>query len=360
MSLWKGSKQAVNALAEGVKKVTERVIEVVSEPFWETSFVVFFCPVTGKFVLSNDGNGYSFSMPTKLLKVLAPVVKYGLLAVKIGLASQGLGAIGNILPDTNLDFDFIKQIEGQIESFSKEVTYELTDLKRSIKPIIDELGVEMPSMDDLNEKFTSTMENSSELDGSEIITHQRYSAAMIRVIYKILAKNEGLLAGQREPLRKTGLHLVHPNEGGEGVWVSDEAVEQFRTHGYKALQVAFGGGGGTRASGYSTSNDFKTIGSNSAGASVTAPTPNLTTAGALTNSPHTTTGATATTSAYSLLTDGLSVKDKAVLDNILLEEGISSLELFEECNGEATLLNKLADCLKTIPKKKFMKLMNLS
>ena len=53
------------------------------------SHVLFSSLLLFKVRCGPDGNGYDFKIPTHLVKVLAPALRWGLLAMKIILASQG-------------------------------------------------------------------------------------------------------------------------------------------------------------------------------------------------------------------------------------------------------------------------------
>jgi len=71
----------------------------ITKYFWTTSRLVFVCPITMKPVeCGPDKKGYQIAVSTETMKMLAPVLKFGLLFLKVGLASQGLGSI---VPDVS-------------------------------------------------------------------------------------------------------------------------------------------------------------------------------------------------------------------------------------------------------------------
>ena len=90
---------------------------LILDPFWKSlwskSKLYFVCPVTRKFVACGpEGKGYKFSVPTALLRTIAPALKWGFLLMKVALATQGLGAmvpdISGFLPDISEPYlDFI-------------------------------------------------------------------------------------------------------------------------------------------------------------------------------------------------------------------------------------------------------------
>ena len=59
---------------------------------WDRSRLFFVCPVSGAVVKCGpQGKGYPLNIPTALLKAVAPALKWGVVFLKVALASQGLG-----------------------------------------------------------------------------------------------------------------------------------------------------------------------------------------------------------------------------------------------------------------------------
>ena len=66
---------------------------------WERSRLFFVCPVTRQVVpCGPEGQGYLISLPTALLRALAPALRWGVLFLKVALATQGLGGLVPDLP----------------------------------------------------------------------------------------------------------------------------------------------------------------------------------------------------------------------------------------------------------------------
>ena len=65
---------------------------MVMDTLWERCRLIFFCQILLEVVAcGTDGHGYDLKLPTKTLKTLIPVLKMGLLFLRVALASQGLG-----------------------------------------------------------------------------------------------------------------------------------------------------------------------------------------------------------------------------------------------------------------------------
>ena len=65
---------------------------------WERSRLFFICPITGQAVpcgppyAPHNGKGYLIKVPTALVRALAPALQWGVIFLKVALATQGLGA----------------------------------------------------------------------------------------------------------------------------------------------------------------------------------------------------------------------------------------------------------------------------
>ena len=70
-----------------------------------------------------DGKGYLIEMPTELLLKALPIMKIGLYAMKLALATQGLGGIipnlEEYLPD--IDIDIISDVIEGVEDMSEAI-----------------------------------------------------------------------------------------------------------------------------------------------------------------------------------------------------------------------------------------------
>ena len=61
---------------------------------WDRSRLFFICPISGAVVKCGpQGKGYPLNIPTALLKAVAPALKWGVVFLKVALATQGLGTI---------------------------------------------------------------------------------------------------------------------------------------------------------------------------------------------------------------------------------------------------------------------------
>ena len=87
-----------------VVNFTQRQVKRVFKLGWHQSEVVMICPVLKRPV---PGAVFEISLPTKGLKNFAWCLKWGAVAVKIALASQGLGGIvpdlSELLPGVDID-----------------------------------------------------------------------------------------------------------------------------------------------------------------------------------------------------------------------------------------------------------------
>ena len=87
-----------------VVNFTQRQVKRVFKLGWHQSEVVMICPVLKRPV---PGAVFEISLPTKGLKNFAWCLKWGAVAVKIALASQGLGGIvpdiSQLLPGVDID-----------------------------------------------------------------------------------------------------------------------------------------------------------------------------------------------------------------------------------------------------------------
>jgi len=87
-----------------VVNFTQRQVKRVFKLGWHQSEVVMICPVLKRHV---PGAVFKISLPTKELKNVAWCLKWGAVALKIALASQGLGGIApdvsQLLPGVDID-----------------------------------------------------------------------------------------------------------------------------------------------------------------------------------------------------------------------------------------------------------------
>jgi len=170
---------------------------------WSRSRLVFVCPITMKQVPCGlDGNGYIVDVPTDALKMLAPVLKFGLFFLKVALTTQGLGGI--VPEDMN-------GVSGLLPG-GEEDYYNL---------VVQEIGQDMVESQ-LEDSLHGASDQQQELDDSH---------PAVAFVYSLVKKAElGDAAASADwSPRNTGLHLVSPKEGrGLSKWMSDEGEAIFQ------------------------------------------------------------------------------------------------------------------------------------
>ena len=181
--------------------VTRRVNSKVSKLCWDISILKFVDPLTMKKVpCGPNGDGYEICIPSEMLKVAVPALKYGIILLKVAFATQGLGAavpdISGLLPDLNdayLNAMFQSCVRASIAQQDKAM----------------DMAAELP--DDLDSALDSLV--------------QRDDSAAMNYIYSLVKKAEGQEANTNPQWTPTmtGLHRVYSKDGSnKSMWVSDE------------------------------------------------------------------------------------------------------------------------------------------
>jgi hypothetical protein len=196
----------LEASASRIQKIgnfAKRFLQYSYSLAWSRSRLVFVCPITMKQVpCGHDGNGYIVDVPTRRLKELAPVLKFGLLFLKVALATQGLGGI--------VPVDVSGLLPGGEEDYYNLMAQEVG------------LGMVEARLDD------SLQGASDGLDELDQIQELHDSHRAVAFVYDLVKKAElgDAAASAADVLwmpTKTGLHLVSPKDGrGLSKWMSDE------------------------------------------------------------------------------------------------------------------------------------------
>jgi hypothetical protein len=192
------SSSRIGRLANKVSNFVSKANAKVRRVFWDESFLVFICPVMMKEVhCGPDGNGFLIQIPTETLKIIVPVLKYGMMFAKVALATQGLGAcvpdIGSLLPDVNNEYlnNLAASIQDQIQS----------SIQDKISSTLDDI--------------TTTLDSYSETEEDEALKIVR-----------------GLLGDAKQGSARVedqfGLKLVKAANGDRSMWVSEEGAALYR------------------------------------------------------------------------------------------------------------------------------------
>ena len=177
---------------------------------WERSRLFFICPVTGQAVPCgppkppHNGKGYLINVPTALVKALTPALQWGMIFLKVALASQGLGGI---LP---IPTDWL--------SCGAEDLGVMTDLM-------------MKSLGNDVKKFVEWEHKEAK--------HSAVKQNALARVYKFIAEAEGNADDILNPAwipRHTGLILTTAKTTGASLWVSKEGQQEFEERGWDVVQ----------------------------------------------------------------------------------------------------------------------------
>ena len=183
---------------------------------WERSRLFFICPVTGQAVpcgppyAPHNGKGYLIKVPTALVRALTPALQWGVIFLKVALATQGLGGI---LP---IPIDWLP---GQLSVGSdlaplRSVLHDMTtDLDKDVKKVV-------------------------EWEQHEASNDAIKQNALARV-FKFIAEAEGNADDILNPTwfpQHTGLFLTTAKTTGASLWVSKEGQKSFEVKGWDAVQ----------------------------------------------------------------------------------------------------------------------------
>ena len=213
---------------------------------WERSRLYFICPVTGQAVpcgppyAPHNGKGYLIKVPTALVRALAPALKWGVIFLKVALASQGLGGI---LP---IPIDWLPRqlaISGDMSQLSSMVSNMTVGLDITTDDT-DEAGDEKDG-DKSDEKDKEEDEDKNkervlgivEWEEKEEENDAIKQNAMARVL-KFIAEAEGHADDVLNPVwtpQHTGLILTTAKTTGASLWVSKEGQKAFAENGWDAV-----------------------------------------------------------------------------------------------------------------------------
>ena len=172
---------------------------------WDKSMLIFICPISGKAV----GTGYTIEIPTASLKKIVPALKWGLIFLKLALATQGLASfvpdVSIVLPEIN--GNYINSIEQSIIDATSTTADFISNHEQDIHTFLDSIGNE----DD---------------------------QAAFDFVADFLMKKEGYTGPNPhlwEP-KKTGLVKVKSDYDQSCLWVSPECKEEFKRRGLQAIK----------------------------------------------------------------------------------------------------------------------------
>jgi hypothetical protein len=192
-------------VSKGVNYLRNKIFDPIMALMWEKSVLLFICPISGKAV----GTGYTIEIPTALLKTIVPALKWGLIFLKLALATQGLASfvpdVSVVLPEIN--GNYINSIEQSIIHATSTTADFISNHEQDINSLLDSIGNE----DD---------------------------QAGFNDFADILMKKEGYTGPNPhlwEP-KKTGLVKVVSDYDLSCLWVSPECKEEFKRRGLQAIQ----------------------------------------------------------------------------------------------------------------------------
>ena len=184
------------------RKVKNNLMSV----FWEESTIVFVCPVTLQEVeCGPSGTGYPMSVPTSALKALVPALRFGLVVLKIGLATQGLGAV-------------VPNVEGLLPALAGPYLDALTGF------VAEQIDAKFGSVDEYL---------------AEAVSAEAMGNAM-KAIEPFIRRAEGASADDKDWTagEMCGLNKVVSKDKSV-CWVSDDAMSEFKKKGKAALLSSF-------------------------------------------------------------------------------------------------------------------------
>jgi hypothetical protein len=204
-----------------------KLVDRARRLLWDQTLLQFVCPVTGEVVpCGPEGKGYIVSAPTELLKVLAPALIWGLIFLRVALATQGLG---NVVPNIEgiiadqLNSDLVNQMVQETVNFlGDKVTSTLDSVQEQLGSVVDD-----------GDSCTA-LETSSSSEHLDVVLRRLLSDTdpepMRRALhqaYVLVNKAENGGAPDLSPTwtpQQTGLVLAsHPSDG--SAWVSPGAAK---------------------------------------------------------------------------------------------------------------------------------------
>ena len=206
------------SMAGKVKSYLLRQKDKILGLVWERSRLFFICPVTGRAVpcgppyAPHNGKGYLIKVPTALVRALAPALQWGVIFLKVALASQGLGGI---LP---IPLDWLPS--------QLAIGTDLTQLRSIVNDI------------DQSTNLDKDVKKYVEWEQQEATNDAVKQNAMARV-FKFIAEAEGNADDILNPAwipQHTGLILTTAKTTGASLWVSKEGQKAFEMRGWDAVQ----------------------------------------------------------------------------------------------------------------------------
>mmetsp|Transcript_14402 Transcript_14402/g.13019 ORF Transcript_14402/g.13019 Transcript_14402/m.13019 type:complete len:243 (+) Transcript_14402:933-1661(+) len=190
---------------------------------WDKTIILFVCPISKRIVpCGPKGKGYEINIPTYLLRIIAPTLKWGLLFMKLALASQGL--VGIVL---SLEVDSFSSSPVDLDYLTSIGASVLDNSKRFITNEVDKAAQNMIDALDNDADY-----NFSQLNNLLGNTSSASLNAAYDNIYNLLREIERPRLSYGATLQQTGLEMVDRNNT-EYLWVSKEEKikDHYITHG---------------------------------------------------------------------------------------------------------------------------------
>ena len=237
--------QGIGLALEKGKKALTKACRGAYRLCWKTLRVQFICPVTMQPIPMVGPEGCLITMPTDFLIYSAKALHYGMIILKIAMATQGLGAVvpdlSGIIP-VNLGMDI------------KQFASEYTELHGEATAIMDHLKLDNLKLDEstpggqvlvvaegaatdkaqaevarLRNQFAEQFKGMAEGDGT----------TEVLAIYKLIAEGRkqtlaSALQSSWQPKdgqgKAWGMEKAHPSDGqpGQVIWASEEGAIRLR------------------------------------------------------------------------------------------------------------------------------------
>ena len=190
---------------------------------WERSRLFFICPVTGQAVpcgppaAPHNGKGYLIKIPTAMVRTLAPALRWGVIFLKVALATQGLGGLLPI----------------PIDWLPSQLTIANDDMNQ-LRTMVNNLSTGLDVQDDAVEGGVGVVKWEEDAEENDAIKQN----ALVRV-FKFIAEAEGHTDDIHNPAwipQHTGLFLTTAKTTGASLWVSKEGQKAFEERGWDAVK----------------------------------------------------------------------------------------------------------------------------
>ena len=240
-------RSVVGRLMEKGKEALNKACRGAYRLCWKRLRVQFICPVTMQPVPMVGPEGCIITLPTDFLIYSAKALKYGMIILKIAMATQGLGGVvpdlSGIIP-VNLGMD-IKQFASEYTELHGEATAILDQLKPNtstpegqVLAAAEGAGKDktLAEIASLRDKFKEQFKGIADGDGT----------TEILAIYKLIAEGrkqtlESALQSSWQPKdvqgKAWGMELTKPRDGkpGQMIWASEEGAKRLSEEGITAL-----------------------------------------------------------------------------------------------------------------------------